>query len=134
MSDKTRKDTTAAEAFGLPDLMNGPFGEAMNQYGETCAKNFSALQKEIAGFAEDRLASNQALAEKMSKCRDWNDLVQLQQDWARETSEAYLKESTRVAQLFTELSRAWLGPMGTLLEAAPTAAKPGSQGGGGKRS
>lgn len=135
MAEKSPKGAKGAAdaALGMPALMNGAFGEAMAQYGETCAESLTALQKEIAGFTEDRLASNRALAEQLSRCRDWNDLVRLQQDWARDTSEAYLKESTRVVQLFTELSRAWLGPMGTLLQTGPdalrTAPNPAKQGG-----
>ncbi len=134
MTDKTRKTTGSAGTapgtapgipggtpLGVPDLVNGPLGDAMTRYGETCAQGLAALQQEVAGFAETRIASNQALAQKMAQCREWTELVQLQQDWARETSAAYLAESSRMTSLFSELSRAWLGPMEAMLEAAPAA-------------
>jgi hypothetical protein len=59
----------------------------------------SALRDAALRFAGRRFGHNQAAVLRLTKCTGWQDLLQLQMDWARETFQDYMDESRALFDL-----------------------------------
>src|SRR5262249_53331989 len=60
-----------------------------------------AWRDEAFRFAQRRLSHNQDAVLRLTKCGNWQELLELQMDWSREILEDYLDESRELFDLVT---------------------------------
>jgi hypothetical protein len=90
--------TEAVESGKTPwESMN--WAGAWNGEGSMGSGAGLALRDEVLRFAGRRFSHNQAVALRLTKCTGWQDLLQLQMDWARETFQDYMDESRALFDL-----------------------------------
>lgn len=91
-----------------------PMADAMAECGEACSKGFAQWQDEVARFAQSRLQRNSELAEAMTRCRDLNDMVGLQQEWLKASGQDYLQQTARMMGIASRITQDWMQPMARL--------------------
>jgi hypothetical protein len=109
----TRKKHTATPETENPmaSALNGAMVANMAQYGEACAKSFTAWQQEAIRFLTERLHKNSEAARAFSQCHNWEDMVALQKEWAQAASEDYAEEARRLSAMTSELNQSMLEPL-----------------------
>ena len=73
-------------------------------------KGLGVLNEEISTFAKRRLDLDMELSGRIAKCKDWSEVIELQQDWARKTSEDYLSETSKVVDLASSAAKEYWAP------------------------
>ncbi|NWH09198.1 MAG: phasin family protein [Alphaproteobacteria bacterium] len=100
-SDKT----IAMPTFGIE------LAEAIQSSLQANMKAAIAIQEELATFASYRAQTNATAGEALSKCKNWDDAVRAQQDWAKTTADDYMQESKKLMELSREAMQAVFGSL-----------------------
>ena len=110
MVDETRKSTQTPEGRKrtakdngerLADLaaFNGVAMEMIADGWSAYARGLAALNGEVLGFVNLRLRQDTDLARAMTRCDSWEDALGLQRDWARQATEQYTAEASKLGEL-----------------------------------
>src|SRR5262249_27133237 len=67
--------------------------------GQQMSAIWMAWRDEAFRFAQRRLSHNQDAVLRLTKCSNWQELLELQMDWSREILEDYLDESRELFDL-----------------------------------
>lgn len=71
---------------------------------QACVEACTSWQKELAQFADRRLAENRRAWSAFMSSRDFPDALKIQQEWALQAATDYAHEATRLTRLLTTLS------------------------------
>ena len=84
---------------------NSEAAEILAAACEACANGVATLNGELMGFVSTRLNHDMELSRALSQCANWSDAVNLQQDWARQATEEYLAEASRLTELASKVAK-----------------------------
>ena len=90
---------------------NGEVADTIRDSFEAGFKAAIMLQEELMTFATHRIQENASVGEALFKCRNWEDAIRMQQDWARSTAEEYLQESTKFIELTRQAMQVGFAPL-----------------------
>lgn len=108
-----RSDSSAKQsedAMGVVAAFNGPAMELFTKAYQAYAGGFGALNGEIISFMVKRLERDAELGRALTKSGDLNQMMALQQDWARTTFEEYIAESSKVLEIASGAAQAYWQP------------------------
>ncbi|MFZ5610078.1 MAG: phasin family protein [Pseudomonadota bacterium] len=83
---------------------NGAFVEALAKATQNYVEGINALSKEFSEFLASRLKHDAEYGQSMACCRNWTQLAEAQQAWARQASEEYAAEAQKIAELGMKLA------------------------------
>lgn len=104
MAKRDDPQTAKSSAFQLPGfdaLLRGP-ESALDPFrlsGNALLESAQALNKEILGFAQERLAAGMSLGQSLAQCRSLEDALRLQADFAQREAQSYLAMAERFMSL-----------------------------------
>ena len=98
------------DAMGVVAAFNGPAMELFSRAYQAYAGGLGALNGEIMGFMVKRLERDAELGRSLSKSGDFNQMMALQQDWARSTFEEYVAESSKVLEIASGAAQNYWAP------------------------
>ena len=117
MTDKTKAKAAAAASTtstgidkagnGTSEVMTAVNATAIDVFSRACRAGFhgwASMNSEVADFMAKRFKHDADLSASLARCDNWEDVVSLQQDWARETAEEYLQEANRLMELSSKLA------------------------------
>ena len=110
MPRKTRATTrtsqeSAREAHVPFAAFNGAAAETFVRTCEACTNGATAVNAQVMSFIDTRLSRDIDLTQAMSKCEDWAGVVDLQQVWARQATQDYFTEASKLVQLAGKLTQ-----------------------------
>lgn len=104
MSKSTKKDPFPNPMAMFESMMpRGVDSDALSAFGDAgnaWMKGMAGFHEELATFFNTRLQHDAELTRALAGCTSWQEAIELQQNWMRETAEEY----TRAAQTLTTLS------------------------------
>jgi len=84
---------------------NSEAAEVLAAACQAYANGVATLNGELMGFVSTRLNHDVELSRALSRCANWSDAVNLQQDWARQATEEYLAEASRLTELASKVAK-----------------------------
>lgn len=110
MAEGTKKSTKASqpettEQLEMMAAFNGTAMEISTQAFQAYANGLATLNAEIMGFVNKRLQHDADLGRALSKCQNWNQAVEVQQEWAQKASEEYLAEASKLMETASTVAR-----------------------------
>ncbi|MEM7221806.1 MAG: phasin family protein [Pseudomonadota bacterium] len=103
--------TTQPNDNGQLEQLAAINGAAMGAFAEACqayVKGVALINGELADFMNTRLRHDAELGEALAACKDWNEVVTLQQDWYQETASEYQAETSKLMEMATKMaSESW---------------------------
>ncbi len=104
--------------------LNGNLFSAYAQASQAFFENAVALNQEMSRFANERLQADVQLLQKLSKCKNMEEVVSVEFDFSRLAAEADLAEMPKLMEQAGRNSRTmWT----TLFEAAKTLPQAGAK-------
>lgn len=100
------KTASADSAGDLNTQLTANWSEMMERSSQACAKIFGAVHEEMVGFTGKRLQADLDLMRDFYRCRNWTEMLELQQNWLKRTMESYADENTRLMDLCREAAEA----------------------------
>ena len=101
----------------------GAFAEAYQAY----VKGVTLINGELTAFMNTRLRHDANLGQALAACKDWNEVVTLQQGWYQEAATEYQAETARLMEMTTKMARESWTPVTQQVNAAmETGRKPRS--------
>lgn len=110
MPRKTKATTqtsqaSAKEAHDPFAAFNGAAAESFVRTCEACTNGAATMNAEVLRFISTRLGRGVELGEAVSKCEGWAGVVNVQQDWARQATQDYFTEASKLVQLTAKLTQ-----------------------------
>lgn len=108
---KKPRSTAAAEENGahilVEDLVsvNNATMDAFLRASEAVLKGMASLNEEVISFADKRLRASFDTGQSLVKCSNIAEAMELQSDYAREATEDYLEEATKILNLSAEVTK-----------------------------
>lgn len=96
---------TADEQLERMGALGGAAFEIFSQACRAYTTGVAQLNGELMNFVDSRLSRDAKLGNALSKCHDWSDAVDLQQDWARQATQDYLAETSKLMELGSMVAR-----------------------------
>lgn len=75
--------------------------EALVESASAAQKGAEALSQQAVSYSKKSWEDGVAAAQSLSQARSIQELLELQTNWAKSATEAYLSEATRAAEIFT---------------------------------
>ena len=113
MPRKTKATTqtsqaSAREAFDPIAAFNGAAAEAFVRTCQAYTNGAVTMNAAVMSFINTRLTRDVELSETVSKCENWAGVVNVQQEWARQATQEYFAEASKLVQLAAKLTeRSW---------------------------
>ena len=104
---KSKTQTTQGSAREALDPIAAFNGAAAETFVRTCqayTNGATTMNAEMMSFMNNRLNSGIEFTQAMSKCENWAGVVDVQQKWARQATEEYFAEGSRLVQLAAKLT------------------------------
>ncbi len=98
---------TQTQASDRLEYMGAFSGMAFEVFSQACwayASGVAQLNGELMGFANTRMNRDVELSHALSKCDSWPNAVGLQQDWARQATQEYLAEASKLMELASKVA------------------------------
>jgi len=101
MANPTRSDAEAPLATPMSWFtdVNGAAMETLARSGETFSKAAAEWQQEIGRFTAARFQRDSEFGQKLLACREWSDVMKLQQAWLSAMGQDYVEAGQRLTQL-----------------------------------
>lgn len=104
-----KKTETSTAKTGMPNgatewntQLTANWSDMLERTGQAYAKILTAWRDEMVGFTEKRLQADLDLMRDVSGCRSWAEMVELQQNWLKQTVDHYVDENSRVMDICRE--------------------------------
>lgn len=112
MNRKTAGTHVEAPQALFPPFMpwNGSTVETFGQFNEAFAKACLEWQKEVGRFVGARVGTDIEAQQTLTKCRDWTEIVKVQQAWATAAAQAYADETGRLTDIALQYARSVITP------------------------
>ncbi len=118
-SKRKERDKGKVNAFvaveALSDL-NKQFAKALTQASRTYLRGIVAMQEELLGIASGQIKNLEKASENLPSATYANEVIRIQETWARKVSEQYMYEAERLVQFASQTSSNSWSP---ILHAAP---------------
>ena len=102
---KTRTtQASAREALDPTAAFNSAAAETFVRTCQAYTNGATTMNAEMMSFMNNRLNSGIEFTQAMSKCENWAGVVDVQQKWARQATEEYFAEGSRLVQLAAKLT------------------------------
>lgn len=88
----------------------GPMMAAVGQAVQNCADACAEWQQEIARFSGARFDEDRRAQAALTSCRNFGDIMKIQQDWGAKAARDYFDETTRLVQVATKFAQAGMAP------------------------
>lgn len=95
---------TANDQMAMLASANGAFVKALAKASQTYIEGVGELTREFSEFLNVRLQHDVELGETMCNCKDWSQVAEAQQEWARQAGEEYLAEAQKIADLSMKMA------------------------------
>lgn len=80
-------------------LGSGPMTDVVGRAGEACLNTWQAWHEEASRFAARRLERDAELARRLLSCRDWSEVLMLQQEWVATATQDYIDQTRRLTEI-----------------------------------
>lgn len=109
MPNETKKTKRTPEMGEREDLgafvaFNGVAAETFMKSCQAYSDRAATMNAEVMSFINGRLTRGIEFSETVCRCKNWADVVSLQQRWAREATEEYLSEARKLTELAANLT------------------------------
>ena len=111
---RSKTQTTQSSAREALDPIAAFNGAAAETFVRTCrayTNGATTMNTELMSFMNNRLSRDIEFTQAMSKCENWAGVVDVQQKWARQATEEYFTEASRLVQLAVKLTEESWGPV-----------------------
>ncbi len=109
------------EALDQLTALNGAALEAMQRCGRSGIEQMTRLGDELTEFVGKRVRHDAEFGQALANCRNWADVVELQQGWFTTMASEYSKESRRLMEM---TSKMWAEGLQPFYDAAAKAGGP----------
>lgn len=117
MTNRKAADTPDEAPWVLPSPpfmpWNGSAMETFGRFNEAVAKASLEWQKEVGRFVAARVGKDIEAQRTLTKCRDWAEIVKVQQAWATAAAQAYADETGRMTDIALQCARSVMTPKGS---------------------
>lgn len=97
--------TSAREAHDPFAALNGAAAETFVRTCQAYTTGAASMNAEVMSFINTRLSRNVELGEAVSKSDNWTGIVNAQQEWARQATQDYFAEASKLVQLTAKLTQ-----------------------------
>jgi len=104
-----KQGTGVAMPFAGMASLNSGMIEAYVQASQTLMTNALTINQELMRFAGERFQADIEALQTLSQCRNGQDMVSLQSDFAQTAAEAYQAEFSKLLEQNTEAATALSG-------------------------
>lgn len=104
----TNTETSQSSARKLQDPFgefNGAAAEAFARSYEACTNAAVKMNAEVMSFFNTRLSRDMELGEAVTRCENWAGVVNVQREWARQATQDYVAEASKLVQLAGKLTQ-----------------------------
>lgn len=111
---RSKTQTVQASARDALDPVAAVNGAAAQAFVRTCqayTNGATTMNAEMMSFMNQRLNRDIEFTQSMSKCENWAGVVDVQQKWARQATEEYFAEASKLVQLAAKLTEESLEPV-----------------------
>lgn len=84
---------------------NGAAAETLARTCEACTNGAATMNAEVMRFLNTRLSRDIELGEAVTKCENWAGVINVQQEWARQATQDYFAEASKIMQLAAKLTQ-----------------------------
>ncbi|MCP4330219.1 MAG: phasin family protein [Alphaproteobacteria bacterium] len=102
---------------------NGTAMDAMIRSGEATLKGMATINEEMMNFADKRARASIDTCQSLVRCVTFAEAMELQSQYARSVSEAYMTQASRILNLSAEIAKNGMVSMQTVGEDSPGQAK-----------
>ena len=110
-SSETSQASEQVPENGQLEQLAAMNGEAMGAFAEACqayVKGVAMINGELADFMNTRLRHDAELGQALAACKDWTEIVSLQQTWYQVTASEYQAETSKLMDMATKMaSESW---------------------------
>lgn len=110
MSQAKREIPRAPETAGIETV--GALSETMLGSVQSAFKTVADVQQELLTFTTQRFERNAEAYNDLLRCKNFDDLAALQQNWAKSVSKHYSEHFARLAELTQSVMHKALTPNG----------------------
>ena len=105
MSKKTSETIKLANSIPFPvlELFNGPAASAVSQNSDVLAKGIQVIPSQLGEFVATRIKANAKLYSQCTDCTDWSELMDIQQKWLQDMSQAYNQQANAIMSMAQSL-------------------------------
>ena len=116
MVSKVEKAEGPSGGDGQADLgslmdANGETFRAIMKANEAMLEGMAAMGREIMEFRNERTRRDIETSESLMRCNDLEEAFRLQCDYAREASQQYFEEASRLMNLTAKIAREYWAPL-----------------------
>ena len=104
-------EPSAKEAPDAFAAFNGAAAETLMRTCQAYTSGATTMNAEMMSFLNGRLSRGVELGEAACKCENLSGLVALQQEWARQATQEYFAEASKLVQLAAKLAQESLEPV-----------------------
>jgi hypothetical protein len=79
--------------------------EIFTQACQAYAVGMATLNSEVVSFVNARVNQDVELGQALCRCGKWLDAMDLQQNWARQATQEYLGEASRLIDLASKVAK-----------------------------
>lgn len=97
-------NNTANDQMAMLASANGAFVKALAKASQDYVEGVGALTREFSNFLNVRFQHDAELGEAMAASKDWSQVAEAQQEWARQAGEEYLAEAQKIADLSMKMA------------------------------
>lgn len=105
MSKKTPKTVKLANSttFPVPKVFNEPAAAAVSQNSDPLTKSAQVVPPQLGEFVATRIKAHAKLFNQCKECTDWSELMDIQQKWFQDTSQAYTQQANTIMSMTQSL-------------------------------
>jgi len=85
--------------FPALEVFKGPITSTLAQNSESLATGMLNTPSQFGEFVSARIEANVELYNQCSECTDWADLMDVQQKWLKNTSQAYTDQTNTIISM-----------------------------------
>jgi len=97
-------NNTANDQMAMMASANGAFVKALAKVSQDYMEGVGTLTREFSEFLNVRFQHDAELGEVMTASKDWSQIAEAQQAWARQAGEEYLAEAQKIADLSMKMA------------------------------
>lgn len=97
--------SVARETHDQFAALNGAAAETLARSCEACTRGAVTMGAEVLSFFNTRLTRDVELSQAVSQCENWAGVADLQQEWARQATQDYFSQASKLVQLAGKLTQ-----------------------------
>lgn len=98
--------------------------EAASTAAGSLAKGLQSIATETSDYSKKSLEANSAYVEKLLGAKSLDDAVQIQSEYAKSAYEGFVRQATKIGELYASLAKEAFKPVENLIAKVQAAADP----------